>query len=66
MPENTEMMENFTKITKYLTKFKETLINYVGKNLTSKRSKNKIFPWIPHFRICPMAKNENPEMREVF
>ena len=27
--EITEMMENFTKVTKYLTKFKETLINYV-------------------------------------
>ena len=28
-PETTEMKENFTKVTKYLTKFKETLINYV-------------------------------------
>ena len=28
-PEITEMTENFTKVTKYLTKFKETLINYV-------------------------------------
>ena len=28
-PENTEMKENFTKVTKYLIKFKETLINYV-------------------------------------
>ena len=28
-PEITEMMENFTKVTKYLTKLKETLINYV-------------------------------------
>ena len=28
-PEVTEMRENFTKVTKYLTKFKETLINYV-------------------------------------
>ena len=27
-PENTEMTENFTKVTKYLTKFKETLINH--------------------------------------
>ena len=27
--EITEMTENFTKVTKYLTKFKETLINYV-------------------------------------
>ena len=24
-----QMTENFTKVTKYLTKFKETLINYV-------------------------------------
>ena len=28
-PELPEMTENFTKVTKYLTKFKETLINYV-------------------------------------
>ena len=27
--EITEMMENFTKVTKHLTIFKETLINYV-------------------------------------
>ena len=31
MPETTEMTENFTKVTKYLTIFKETLINYVWK-----------------------------------
>ena len=30
-PEITEITENFTKVTKYLTKFKETLINYVWK-----------------------------------
>ena len=32
LPEMSEIMEimgNFTKVTKYLTKFKETLINYV-------------------------------------
>ena len=29
MSEITEMTENFKKVTKYLTKFKETLINYV-------------------------------------
>ena len=28
-PEITEMMENFTKVTKYLTKLKDALINYV-------------------------------------
>ena len=28
-PELSETTENFTKVTKYLTKFKETLINYV-------------------------------------
>ena len=28
-PEITEMTEDFTKVTKYLTKFKETLTNYV-------------------------------------
>ena len=27
--EITEMTENFTKVTRYLAKFKETLINYV-------------------------------------
>ena len=36
-----------------------------GKNLTSKRSKNKIFRWIPRFRICFMAKNKNPDMLET-
>ena len=36
-----------------------------GKNLTSKSSKNKKNPWIPHFRICSMAKNENPEMPAI-
>ena len=25
----------------------------------------KIFPWFPGFRICSMAKNENPEMLEI-
>ena len=29
MPEITEMTGNFTKVTKYLTKLKDTLINYV-------------------------------------
>ena len=29
MLETTKMTENFTKVTKYLTTFKETLINYV-------------------------------------
>ena len=28
-PETTEMTENFTNVTKYLTRFQETLINYV-------------------------------------
>ena len=28
-PEIMELTENFTKVIKYLTKFKETLINYV-------------------------------------
>ena len=28
-PEITEMTDNFTKVTKYLTKLKDTLINYV-------------------------------------
>ena len=29
LPETPEMTENFTKVTKYFAKFKETLINYV-------------------------------------
>ena len=29
LPKTPEITENFTKVTKYLTKFKETLINYV-------------------------------------
>ena len=28
-PETTEIMDNFIKVTKYLTKLKEALINYV-------------------------------------
>ena len=37
-PEITEMTENFTKVTKYLTKFKETLINYLwGKSHVKKQ-----------------------------
>ena len=42
-PEITEMTENFTKVTKYLTKLKDTLINYVQENLTLYNSKNKTF-----------------------
>ena len=34
---------NFIKVTKYLTKQKETLINMFGENITSKNTKNKIF-----------------------
>ena len=36
-PEVTEMRENFTKVTKYLTKFKETLINYVWEKFHVKK-----------------------------
>ena len=37
LPEITEMTENFTKVAKYLTKFKET-INYVwGKSHVKKQ-----------------------------
>ena len=42
-PEITEMTENFTKVTKYLTKFKEALINYVWEKSHVKSSTNKIF-----------------------
>ena len=41
-PEITEMTENFTKVTKYLTKSKQTT-NCGWENLTSKGSKYKIF-----------------------
>ena len=36
-PEITEMTENFAKVTKYLTKYKETLINYVWKKCHVKK-----------------------------
>ena len=37
-PEITEITESFTKVTKYLTKFQETLINYVwGKSQVKKQ-----------------------------
>ena len=42
-PQITEMTENFTKVTKYLAKFKETLKIVIGDNLISKISKNNIF-----------------------
>ena len=42
-PEITEIIENFIKVTKHLTKRKETLTNYVWEKLTSKNSKNETF-----------------------
>ena len=42
-PEIMEMTENFIKMTKNLTKLKQTLANYLLENLTSKNTKNKIF-----------------------
>ena len=65
MPEITEMAENFTEVTKYLTKSKVTLINYGWENLTSKSSKNKIFRRFRVFEYAIWQKNENPEMPEI-
>ena len=45
LPEITEMMENFMKVTKYLTKFKETLIMF-GKTLMSKSSGYRVFEYV--------------------
>ena len=64
-PEITEMTKKFTEVTKCLTKFKETVINMFGKNLTSKSSENKICCGFRVFE-CSMAKNENPEMPEIY
>ena len=50
------------KVTKYLTKFKATLINYVWEKSHVKKTLEKNFTWIPFFRICTMTKNENPEI----
>ena len=41
--EITEMMEHFTKVTKHLTKFKETLINCFGKISCQKAVRIKFF-----------------------
>ena len=51
------MTKNFT-VTKHLTKFKETLINYVWENLTLKTSKNEISRrfHIFEFAQCQKAK----------
>ena len=51
-PEITEMTQNFSKVTKYLTKLKETLTSYVEKILMSKNVKNKIFR---EFRVFQYA-----------
>ena len=37
-PEITEMTENFTKVTKYLTKFRETLKNYVWGKISRQKA----------------------------
>ena len=42
-PEITGMTENFTKVTKYLTKLKDTLINYAQEKSHVINSENKIF-----------------------
>ena len=64
-PEITEMTKKFTEVTQCLTKFKETVINMFGKNLASKSSENKICCGFRVFE-CSMAKNENPEMPEIY
>ena len=42
-PETMEMTENFTKVTKYLTKFIETFINCLGKISRQKEVRIKFF-----------------------
>ena len=64
-PEIEEMTENFTKVTKYLAKFKETLINCLGKISRQKSSKNKIFRGFCVFEYVLWQKNENTEMPEI-
>ena len=64
-PEITEMTEKFTKGTKYLTKFQETLINYVWEKSNFKKQQEWNFPEIPGFRMCSMVRNKNPEMPEI-
>ena len=55
--EITEMTENFTKVTKYVTKLKGTSINYVWE-----RSHLSFFM---DSAFSNMIKNENPEMPEI-
>ena len=53
------------KSTKYLTKLKETLINYVWKKSYVIKQQEQNFPWIPGFRMSSMVKNENPETPKI-
>ena len=64
-PEITEIIENFIKMTKYFTKLKDTLTNYVRKKYHFKKQQESNFPWFPGFRISCMVKNKNPETPEI-
>ena len=63
--EITEMMENFTKATKYLTKFKEILINCLGKISRQKAVRIKFSVDFGFSSMFYIATNENPEMLET-
>ena len=63
--EITEMMENFTKVTKYLTKFKEILINCLGKISCQKAVRIKFSVDFGFSSMFYIATIENPEMLET-
>ena len=59
-------MENFIKVTKQLTKLKETLTNYVwDKSLLQKTIRMKLSIDSGFSNVFYMVKNENPEMPEI-
>ena len=63
-PEITEMTVNLKKVSKYLTKFKETLINYVWEKSQSKSSKNKIFCGLPVFEYVLWQNTKTQKCRK--
>ena len=59
-------MENFVKVTKQLTKLKETLTNYVwDKSLLQKTIRMKLSIDSGFLNVFYMVKNENPETPEI-
>ena len=59
-PEMTEMTENFTKVNKYLTKFKETLINYVLEKSHLKKAERTTFSVGSAFLNMLYGKKQKP------